>query len=703
MLSLLALAALAQSTVPPPELTPAQSAPQAAPEEPADTTGETLVTARKRSEAIEDIPGAVSVITAEDIEAGGMRSVSDAARGVPNVSLTEFSSRRLSFPFVRGVGAGQGEAAVVTYVDGVPQLTTGSTNLPLIGLERVEFLRGPQGPLYGRNALGGVIKLESRPPGPEPHADFSATLGEFDTQEFSAAYSGPIGFDDGPYVDLTLLNAERDGYTENTFTGNDVDYRDAFFGRAQVLTTPGENSEVRIGLYGEHARDGGFVLSDLAGLRQDPHQINQNFEGVAERDVLAPFVNWQRFGERIDFTSITAYTDWDVLETSDFDFSPLDIVRRTTTEEQAYVYQELRFASSEARASDGRLRWLAGVQAFAADSDRSAANDFRVPLPVVGVDTTSGDFEDLGAGVFGEATLVVRDDLELTAGLRYDYESKEADLQSTFVDSTGTVLSNVQSSFDEDFDQLLPSASAAWHAGEDATVYGTVAKGYRAGGFNLRAPAGQEEFDPEESWSYEVGLKTEWWQERLDVRLAAFYVDWQDMQLNLFDPVAGGYVDNAGESTSQGAELEAAADVHEHVELFGGVGLVETEFDEYTDTFGNDVSGQELPFVPESTWSLGAELDGPLGAELRWFTRAEYAVVGDFFYDPNNTEGESYDLVNLRAGLERKGWSFTVWARNLFDEEYFPVAFQPNPGNPAQFVAESGEPQVFGATLRASF
>ena len=672
--------------------------------------GETVVTARKRPETLNTVPGAVSVVTAEDIEQAGMRTVADAALLVPNLSMTEFSSRRLSFPYVRGVGAGTGEAAVVTYIDGVPQLTTGSTNLPLVGLDRVEILRGPQGALYGRNALGGVIKLESRRPSREPMVELGATLGEFDTQRFTAGYSGPLGHGgdgSGPFLDLTLLDSQRDGYTKNLATGNRVDDRDAFFGRASVLFQPSESSEVRVGLYGERSRDGGFVLSDLAGLRRNPHRINQNFEGVAERDVVAPFVNWRHYGDAVDFTSVTAYTDWDILETSDFDFSAFDAVRRTTIEEQEYIYQELRWSSAEdaslSVSDEVSMSWLAGVQGFSSDSERSAANDFRVPLPAVGVDTSAGEFDDYGLGVFGEATFSFDERFDLSAGLRYDYESKEADLRSTFVDPAGNVLSDVRTDSDDDFDQVLPSLAAALHTSEQTTVYARLAKGYRAGGINLRAPVGQLEFDPEENWSYEVGVKTTLSEERVDLRVAAFHIDWDDMQLNLFDATAGGYTDNAGESTSSGLELETTARVHENVTLYGGIGYSDTEFDEYTDPFGNDVSGEALPFVPETTFNLGLQLGGDIDEQMRWFARVDYIGVGDFYYDPDNTEQESYELVNLRAGLARKGWSLTLWARNLTDEEYFPVAFQPNPADPTAFIAETGEPMVAGVTLRTSF
>jgi iron complex outermembrane receptor protein len=265
-----------------------------------------------------------------------------------------------------------------------------------------------------------------------------------------------------------------------------------------------------------------------------------------------------------------------------------------------------------------------------------------------------------------------------------------------------TVIDN---STDEDanFGQLLPSVAATWKVREDTAIYGSIAKGYKAGGFNLAAPANQIAFDPEENWSFEVGVKSALADGAVDLRFAAFFIDWEDMQLSLFDPVAGGYVTNAGASESFGVEAEANTQVTELLSLFGTIGTADTEFKEFIDPYGNDVAGKSLPFAPEYTFSLGAQLAGDLTRNTDWFARAEWVGVGDFYYDANNTESESYDLVNLRAGFEREGWTLAFWVRNLFDTAYFPVAFQPDPSNEAVFVANTGEPLVGGVTLRASF
>jgi len=666
--------------------------------------GDVLVTARKREEAPRNVPASTTVVTGSELEAAGITSLSDAAIFVPNLRLTEFTARRLSLPFLRGVGSGVGEPAVTTYVDGVPQLTTGSTNLPLIGLERVEFLRGPQA-LYGRNSLGGVIHLVSARPTRERQARADLTLGDHGRQELELSWSGPVGEDvlfrfDGLYE-------ARDGYTRNDFTGDDVDERRSFFGREQVLLRPTERSELRLGIYGQSARDGGFALYDLPTLRARPHHINQDFEGVAERDVLSPFVTWTRYGDSVDFTAITSYTDWDLLETSDFDFTAIDGVRRRTEESQRHFNEELRLSSAEEEpvALGGRatLEWLAGVHVFVADSERSAANEFRPGLfPVPALDASRGEFEDLGLGVFGQATVTIDERLELALGLRYDDESKEAGLRHT-LEVGGFPVSDDTTALDDDFGQASPSFSAAWHFDDETMAYASAAKAYKAGGFNLTAPPDRVAFGPEQSWTYEVGLRKSWDEERVTASAAAFHIDWEDMQLSQFEFPYGGFVDNVGASTSQGLELEVTARVRPGLRVFSGLGLLDTEIDQFVDSFSLDDSGNDLPFAPDQTWHVGAQLEGDVSGRTRWFARAEIVGVGDFFYDASNLEGDSFELVNLRAGVERGDWRLALWVRNAFDEEYVPVAFQPDPTDPTAFVGENGAPRTLGVSFGMSF
>jgi iron complex outermembrane receptor protein len=668
--------------------------------------GETLVvTARKLAEELDEVPASVTVVDGAALDMSGTPSVREATSRVPNLLFAEFSSRRLSFPFVRGIGSGIGEPSVVTYVDGVPQLAVGSTNLPPIDLERIEVLRGPQGTLYGRNALGGVLHLISERPGPVRETEVSATAGNEGLLEVRASHTSPFE-SDGTGVTITALSSRRDGYTTNRVTGNDVDSREGFFGRAQVVLAPTDDSELRIALYAEHANDGGFVLGPLASLRDTPFRIDQDFEGQVDRDVLSPSIHYTRRGDTFDFTSITSLTDWDVTETSDFDFTAIDGVRRRTSEDQTFLYQELRLSSPEDE--DEVLRWVVGLAGFAADSGRAAENDFRpggagifFPPLQVGVDTNDGSFDDLGVSVFGQVTVPLGDDFELTGGLRYDREEKEAELDHTFVAGGFTVVDESRS-FEEDFDEVSPTVALLWRASETANVYALAASAFKAGGFNLTAPGNAYYFEPETSWTYEVGVRLEL-SERIAARIAVFHTDWEDMQLSLFDPMAGGYVDNAGEATSRGLELELDARIADGWSAYGSAGLVDTEFDEFTDSFGFDDAGNDLPFAPEHTLALGVRHTRPVGKGLSLDVGAEAQRIGDYYYDPSNLEAEGTPSSTcLRACAPSAGVSRPSSA-TLLDEEYVPIAFQANPADPTFFVGENAAPRTFGVTIGFSF
>ena len=670
-----------------------------------------VVTARQWEELIQDVPQSISVLGADTIRDAGITSIREASFLVPNLHVTEFSSRRLSFPTFRGISTGVGDPSVTTYIDGVPQLKISSTNLAMLDVARLEFLRGPQGTLYGRNSIGGLIKVETTRPTNDPVLRLSTTWGNYDLQEHSVSYSGPI-VEDEWYISLSGLYSERDGYTENTVTGNDLDSRRSTFGRGKVMFTPDDRNTFEYTIYSERSQDGGFVLGSMAQLESKSHHISIDFEGDADRDILSNSLTWTHEGDELDFISVSSYVDWDIDESSDFDFSPLDGVRRFTKESQEYFYQEFRVASpaddSIELSDDAELKWLVGGSLFASDSDASAANEFRpggvgiIFPPPPGTNTEAGDFDDLGLAAFGQATITLNDKLDLTAGLRYDYEDKDADIRTSFV-SGGFVLASSRTRDDESFDEWVPNFSAAYRFTEDLMAYARAARGFKAGGFNLSAPAGQQSFDTETSWTYEVGVKSSWFDDRVRFNAAYFYIDWDDLQLSLFDALSGGYIDNAGGGASQGFELEVAAKVAEGVDVFAGFGYTDATFDRFVDQFGVDDSGNDLAFVPETTFNAGAQFTGDLGGGVAWFARGEYVNIGSYHLDAGNRESESFGLANFRLGVEYKNLRVEGWMRNAFDDEYILVAFQPSPIDPTTFVGENGAPQTFGVTVSLEF
>lgn len=668
-----------------------------------------IVTARRWTEFAQDLPQSVTVMDETMLRDAGITSVREASYLIPNMLVTEFSSRRLSFPTFRGISTGIGDPSVTTYVDGVPQLKISSTNISMLDVVRLEFLRGPQGTLYGRSSIGGLIKLETARPTNTPTLRGSTTFGNYDLQEHTLSYSGPI-VEDKWFISLSGMYSERDGYTTNTFTGNRVDDRRSTFGRAKILFTPDDRNDIEYTIYNERSRDGGFALGLLTTLQTQSHTISEDFEGKADRDILSNSLTWNHRGENVDFVSISSFVDWDIDEESDVDFSVVDGIRRETKESQEYFYQEFRVSSASDQSLEFNdnmsLKWLVGGSLFSSDGNEAATNINR-PGGVgiffgpgsVGTISDSGEFEDLGLAAFGQATLTLNENLDLTAGLRFDYEDKDADITNA-VDTVGFTGSTL-TSFSESYDEWVPSFSAALHLKDDAMVYARAAKGFKAGGFNVAAPAGETIYGTETNWTYEAGIKTTWFEERLILNAAVFYIDWDDLQLSLIDTTTfKGFIDNAGQATSTGVEFELTGRITEGLDVFAGFGYTDAEFDSFVDQFGNDVAGNNLAFVPDTTFNVGAQVNGDLGNGTSWFARGEYVNIGTYQLDAANTKSQQFELTNFRAGVAWDNVRIEGWIRNAFDEDYVLVAF---PLTPTAFIGENGVPRTYGVTVSIQF
>ena len=668
-----------------------------------------IVTARRWTEFAQDLPQSITVMDETTLRDAGITSIREASYLIPNLHVTEFSSRRLSFPTFRGISTGIGDPSVTTYVDGVPQLKISSTNLSMLDVVRLEFLRGPQGTLYGRNSIGGLIKMETARPTNTPTLRGSTTFGNYNLREHTLSYSGPI-VEDKWFISVSGLSSERDGYSTNTITGNRVDDRRSIFGRGKILFTPDDRNVFEFISYSERSRDGGFALGLLTTLESQPHTLSEDFEGKADRDILSNSLTWTHKGENVDFVSISSFVDWDIAEESDVDFSAIDGIRRITTESQEYFYQEIRFSSPDDKPlkfnDNMTLKWLVGGSLFSSDGNESATNvnraggvGFFYGPGSVGTITDSGEFEDLGLAAFGQATLTMNENLDLTAGLRFDYEDKDANITNAIntVGFTGTTNTSLSDSYDE----LIPSLSAALHLKDNAMVYARAARGFKAGGFNLAAPAGEAIYGTETSWTYEAGVKTTWFDERLVLNAAVFYIDWDDLQLSLIDTTTfKGFIDNAGQATSTGVEVELTARVADGLDIFAGFGYTDAEFDSFVDQFGNDVAGNNLAFVPDTTFNVGAQVNGDLGNGTSWFARGEYVNVGTYQLDAANTQSQQFELANFRAGVAWDNVRIEGWIRNAFDEDYVLVAF---PLTPTAFIGENGVPRTYGVTVSIQF
>ncbi len=670
-----------------------------------------IVTAQKEAAVAQELPVSLTAIPQPTLRDSGASIVSDLF--APNIYFTEFTARKLSNPRFRGIGASPANPAVATYFDGVPQLNTNSSSVDLLDVGQVEFVRGPQSALFGRNAIGGVINVTSaRPSLSGWSGGLSVPFANQSSREVRGNVAGPV-VDGKVGVSVAMQYGQRDGYTVNDLTGNDLDSRSAFSAKGQVLFTPSAKWETRVIVNGERARDGDYALSDLGGLRANPFHTARDFEGHTNRDIFGATVLNRHDGMRVSLTSTTGFLKWKTDDATDLDYTPLPLIRRNNNEESFQFTQEVRIASSpnaSIRLSDGAvMKWQAGLFLFTQNYDQDAVNSFSPfllsPFISFPVDQTSphAELDDLGVGFYGQGTATVANRFDLTAGVRVDNEQKDAVLSTFFTPPFGPPV-NVDA--EESFSNVSPNFSAAVRLQPEKTVYFSVAKGYKAGGFNPTSPAGSESYGEEHAWNYEGGVKTGWAGGRVLVNASVFHIDWQDLQLNLPDLTVPGpvYISNVGGATSSGVELELNARVSPSVDVFGGLGYTHARFKDGSASSGVPVGGNTIPNTPEYNATLGAQVSHPVRPGVSVYGRAEAVFYGAFEYDDMNlARQDAYSLANVRAGARGRYLFAEVWLRNAFDTQYIPVAFAYGQLAPSGFIGEMGRPRTFGVSAGVSF
>ena len=670
------------------------------------------VTAQKEPADAQSLPVSLTAVSEAVLRNAGVQIISDAGIFAPNAQFSEFTPRKLSNVRFRGIGASPANPAVTTYYDGVPQLNANSASIDLMDVSQVEFVRGPQSALFGRNALGGLINVTSaRPSLSGWTGSLSVPFANADARDVRGSIGGPV-IDGKLGVAASVQYGRRDGFTTNDLTGNDLDSRSAFSAKGQLLWTPSRVWETRVIVTGERARDGDYALSDLGGLRQNPFHTMRDFEGFTHRDIVGTTIQTRREGSALTLTSTTGFLRWKTADSTDLDYTPLSLATRNNAEESFQFTQEVRAASpttAQSRLGGLPFRWQAGVFVFTQNYDQNAVNSyapFVLPGLPLSVSQTSPEasLDDVGLGFYGQGTATVGGRLDLTAGARVDTEQRDALLRTFFTPDLPFTSRTVDT--DKRFSDVSPQFAASYRLQPTSIAYASVARGFKAGGFNPTSPVGLEAYDEEHTWNLEGGVKTTLGGGRVTANAAVFRIDWEDLQLNLPDPAVPGqfFIANVGAATSSGVEFELNARVHPSVDVFGAVGYTRARFDDGSVSSGFDVGGHDIPNTPDYTATFGAQVSRPVTSAVSVYARGEATFYGAFKYDDLNLEGQdAYSLANFRGGARGRVVFVEAWIKNAFDTKYIPIAFAYGQLAPSGYIGEMGRPRTFGVNAGVTF
>ncbi|NJR66672.1 MAG: TonB-dependent receptor [Leptolyngbyaceae cyanobacterium CRU_2_3] len=662
-----------------------------------------VVTAQRRPEDPQDVPISLTVLSAEELEDAQVNSLQDVAANTPNFFVTT-GDRSFNFYSIRGLGNSNVlvRDTASFYVDDVPydnvhQFFSGD----LFDLERVEVLRGPQSTLYGRNSLAGVINFISRPPSEALEFGLGASYGNFNQRRVQLSVSDSL-IPDTLGFRLAGVYSARDGFTENTFLDESADEQENVAGRFNLVWTPTENWDVSLNATGSRENDGTSVYVPIN--QDDPFEIAQDQSGGLDLSTNTQSLRVAYNTPGLRFTSITAhnFTDYGYIDDGDGTIDNLGLSVNQLT--QNIWSQEFRLQSPE---EAERFRWLVGAYYQNRDFEIEEAIDFTpagaevFQLPSAGTDRSIAEYNQTTYAAFAQVDFQPIEPLTLTAGLRYENWRDQLSRSQVFEATDGTETPGSLNPLNDstiDGDALLPRVAIGYRFNPNLFAYSSITRGYRPGTQNYRADNQASLIvEPEESWNYELGLKTSWLDDRLTFNIAAFYNDVTNYQVLLPGPDTLFRDIASAQARVLGVELELKATPFDGFDIIAGFGYSDARFTDYTNPFTNEnFDGNRLLFSPEYTYNLALQYRSPGGL----LGRLELQGLGPYYFDEANTLKEGpIALFNARVGYEFETYSVYVFVNNLLNTRYVTVAFPS--GNDT--LAGYGDRRTFGVQVQARF
>lgn len=617
---------------------------------------EIVVTANKRTQELSEVSGAVSVKSGEELKEAGVQTVQDLEKVFPGLVIRTRGNRAYANITARGMSSPDFyNPTVQVYVDGVPQQPSAFTQ-PLLDVERVELLRGPQGTLYGRNAYGGVLNIITKRPDRKRLVASSrvATSGVVGEIAGTAAV-----VPDTLFIDGGIRGEHRFGRIDDVSTGDeDIDTLDDLSGRVRLRYAPVDsNVDGAISFSADRLRSHEeFYLFDESIDEREYFSALQGLPyPLIDRTTLSASANWNwHFGD-FTFSSISAYQDVDLTR---------DLSGRHSPETDKAFSQEFRLAYD----GGGALEGVGGLFFQHADFTR----DTEARPPYFGASHNEVETESVAA--FGELTWHMTDRLDLTGGARLSWDSSSIDFDRLDGETSGGYYADDFSN-DDSWVSFQPKISLGYQLSDTTGIYGLVSRGYKPGGFNkaVTYPGDVNPYDPESAWNFEAGVRGTYFGGDLELSAALYHVMSDDKQIYVGD-IGYQVIRNVGEASSTGVEFEARWQATEQLSFLANATFGRSEFTDFVDPdTGIDYSGNRVPYAPDATVNLTAryllrqnliDADVTLAAGVNWVDRT-------YFDEANTLSQPAFATVDLAIELAfNENLSARLFAENITDETY---------------------------------
>ncbi len=655
---------------------------------------EIIIRAPKEAMTLRELPGSASVVTARAIDQAGIRSVKDITAYTPNFFMPDYGSKLTSPVYIRGIGSRINEPSVGMYVDNVPYFDKAAFDFELFDVERIEVLRGPQGTLYGRNTMGGIINIITRSPLEYQGTKFRLSAGNYGQYQAGISHFGKAGKSFG--YSLSANYQRGDGFFTNAFNDKKADETNSLSLRNRLVWNINSRLAVENVISIDYSRQGGYPYGFFNDSLKKVEQVNYDHPSSYDRDMLSNGLIFKYNAENFDLIATTSYQYLKDFQNIDQDFTKLSLFVATQEQLQNMISQEIIIKSKPGK----RYEWLTGAYGFSQQFDRFVdVTDLTRKVQIL------RDFNESkqGMAIFHQSTfndLIVKN-LSLSLGVRLDTEADKL----TFVNQMvmgGNTITVADTLFPTmKFNEISPKIALKYQLNKQSTLYALVSRGYKTGGFNAIFERDEDlMFDPEHSWNYEAGIKTSLMQNRVQGEFSMFYIDWNNQQIYQTVPSGrGSMLKNAGESVSKGVELSLRSKLTKKLDAMLAYGLTDARFTSHVVDSTKDYSDNRIPYVPQHT--LTVQLNQRIALPQRFpadnmTLTALYRLVGKHYWNEQNSQAQdAYSLLDLRAGFEHKHVTLEFWAKNILNTDYAAFYFEAI-GNK---YAQAGKPLQFGLNL----
>ncbi|MDR1056588.1 MAG: TonB-dependent receptor [Prevotellaceae bacterium] len=652
------------------------------------TLDEAVVYSFHEGSEVKKLPASTSVVTQTQLERNRIKSLKDLTSYVSNFFMPDYGSQLTSPVFIRGIGSRINSPSIGLYVDHIPYFDKATFDFDLYDIQYIEVLRGPQGTLYGRNTMGGIINVFSL--SPENYQGTRINLSGDNYTDLRGGFSHYKQAGEKTSYSIALNYSHNRGYFTNIYNNEKVGKTHIGSGKLRLIHRFSDAVRAEVFTQYEHNEQDGYPYAMLDKNNASIAAINYDEPSLYNRDffTVGGIFEWKT--KEFVLRSTTAYSYIKDKQQVDQDFTPLALCLATQQLKHNMVSEEIILKSD----TDRNYQWLFGTFVFWQQADQNVFLDFKKDavkqgmFPAEVTNNMNYDNPTYGWAVFHQSKYdnLFTKGLSLAAGVRLDGEYAKSDYtQIVLMKQNGAKVSGAELNSKLDYLQFIPKFTVNYKPVDVYSVYASVAKGYKTGGFNS-APEDLKDvtFDPEYSWNYEAGIKLNFFDGRLGSEASVFLIDWRDQQIYQFNPNGvGSILRNAGKSASKGFELLLKIVPVRLLSITASYGYTHATFKDYKNKKGDvviDFGGNYIPYVPRNTVSVNANY--PIYFNSGFLNcinlNVQYLGAGSLYWDEENLHKQSYyNQFNTRVAFKIFNIAeLGVWAQNIFDTKYQTFYFE---------------------------